>query len=201
MCRPSRLIQEGRSCVVTVASRACGGRGSVGTKGAGRAGSPCEPETACGRAALSSSSRQHASGNVDKAGRSCGGQRTRVRQNRVVLAVVATVKPFEGASEPDRADCIIQFEWRGRPERTRLPGDHGISRPTIAQGRPSVRHHLYAAVRFFCVCLSRSRPRVRAGTRPSLRPLGFRGWSDQAKLGRNAPREREGVSANRNERS
>ena len=29
MCRPSRLTQEGRSCVVTVESRACGGRGSV----------------------------------------------------------------------------------------------------------------------------------------------------------------------------
>ncbi|MET4767635.1 hypothetical protein ABH975_002480 [Bradyrhizobium ottawaense] len=27
----------------------------------------------------------------------------------------------------------------------------------------------------FCVCISRSGPRVRAGTRPSLRPLGFEG--------------------------
>jgi hypothetical protein len=31
-----------------IASRACGGRGSVGTMVAGRAGSPCEPEIACG---------------------------------------------------------------------------------------------------------------------------------------------------------
>jgi len=31
----------------------------------------------------------------------------------------------------------------------RLPGDHGISRPATAQGRPSDRRHLYAAVRFF----------------------------------------------------
>ncbi|PPQ18395.1 hypothetical protein CV770_16080 [Bradyrhizobium sp. AC87j1] len=31
-----------------IASRACGGRGSVGMRGAGRAGSPCEPEASCG---------------------------------------------------------------------------------------------------------------------------------------------------------
>ena len=39
-------------------------------------------------------------------------------------------------------------EARGK---VRLPGEHGISRPTIAQGRPSDWLHLYAAVRFFCV--------------------------------------------------
>ena len=50
-----------------------------------------------------------------------------------------------------------------------------MSRPTIAQGRPSDWHHLYAAVRFFCATSSRSGPRVPAGTRPSLRPLGQEG--------------------------
>src|SRR3954464_3869700 len=80
-----------------------------------------------------------------------------------------------GVCEPNRADSIIQFARRGRPEGTRLPGEHGISRPTIAQGRPSDWLHLYAAVRFSCVCFSRSGPRVPAGTRPSLRPLGFEG--------------------------
>ena len=64
---------------------------------------------------------------------------------------------------------------RGRPKGTRLPGEHGISRPTIAQGRPSDWHHLYAAVRFPCAPFSRSGPRVLAGTRPSLRPLGQEG--------------------------
>src|SRR5207253_8638792 len=57
-----------------------------------------------------------------------------------------------GVCEPNRANSIIQFARRGRPEGTRLPGEHGISRPTIAQGRPSDWLHLYAAVRFFCVC-------------------------------------------------
>ena len=71
-----------------------------------------------------------------------------VRQNRVVLAVVATVKSCEGASEPNRADCIIQIRGAREARRNgRLPGDHGISRPAIAQGRPSDRRHLYAAVR------------------------------------------------------
>ena len=67
------------------------------------------------------------------------------------------------------------FARRGRPERTRLPGEHGISRKATAQGRPSDWLHLYAAVRFSCVCFSRSGPRVPAGTRPSLRPLGQEG--------------------------
>ena len=55
--------------------------------------------------------------------------------------------------------------------RIRRRGEHGISRPTIAQGRPSVRRRLYAAVRFPCATLSRSGPRVPVGTRSSLRPL------------------------------
>ena len=43
--------------------------------------------------------------------------------------------------------------------------------------------------------LSRSRPRVR-GQHPAFpAPSWLRGWSDEAKLGRIAPREREGVSA------
>ena len=45
---------------------------ALGTRGAGRADSPCEPETACRRAALSGSSRQQFFGNVDKAEEYCG---------------------------------------------------------------------------------------------------------------------------------
>ncbi|MBB4396855.1 hypothetical protein GGD62_005986 [Bradyrhizobium sp. ERR14] len=180
-----------------IASRACGGRGSVGTRGAGRAGSPCEPEASCGRAALpgfvSSVSFRLCRQGSGKLRRNGG---PRVRQNRVVLAVVATVKSLRRCerAQPGRLHHPIRGAREAR-RNGRLPGDHGISRPTIAQGRPSDRHHLYAAVRFFCVCLLRSRPRVPAGTRPSLRPLGFRGSRDQAKLGRNAPRGRDAASA------
>jgi hypothetical protein len=51
------------------ASRACGGRSSVGRERS-RAGRIAlrEPKTSCRRAALSGSSRQHSSGNVDNVG-------------------------------------------------------------------------------------------------------------------------------------
>ena len=64
---------------------------------------------------------------------------------------------------------------RRRQEGTRLRGEHGISRQTIAQGRPSVRLHLYLRCAV-CVCNhSRSGSRVPAGTRSSLRPFFSRG--------------------------
>src|SRR6185312_14173429 len=97
-----------------------------------------EPETACGRAAL------------------------RVRLANILL--VTSTKPANpvaideraygktvwswpsllrssscgGVSEPNRVDFRRQFAGRGRPERTRLPGERGISRQTTAQGRPGV---------------------------------------------------------------
>jgi hypothetical protein len=71
-----------------------------------------------------------------------------VRQNRVVLAVVATVKPWRRRHSRQPARCPRLSRGRGRPERTRLPGEHGISRKATAQGRPCVGLHLYAAVQF-----------------------------------------------------
>ena len=112
MCRPSRLTRRGDLEVVLIASRACGGRGSVGMRGAGRAGSPCEPETACGRAALLGFVSP-----VSFAAPSTGLEILRrhggpcVRQNRVVLAVVATVKP-------DRRCARAQPGGRHHPIRT-----------------------------------------------------------------------------------
>ena len=77
----------------------------------------------------------------------------------------------------------------------RLPGDHGISRPATAQGRPSDRHHLYAAVRFFLRVLFAQRT-AGASWHPAFpAPSWIRGWRVEAKLGRNAPRGRRGVSA------
>src|SRR6266702_5400816 len=86
-----------------------------------------------------------------------------VRQNRVVLAVVATVKLSRRRHSRQPARCPRFSRGRGRPERTRLPGEHGISRQTIAQGRPGVRPHLYAAVQSFCAtCAQRT-----AGAKPA----------------------------------
>ena len=72
-----------------------------------------------------------------------------VRQNRVVLAVVATVKSSRRCerAQPGRLHHP-NSRGEGGQKDIRLPGDHGISRPTIAQGRPCVGLHLYAAVRF-----------------------------------------------------
>ncbi|MCP2129978.1 hypothetical protein ABH991_000703 [Bradyrhizobium ottawaense] len=79
----------------------------------------------------------------------------------------------------------------------RLPGDHGISRPATAQGRPSVRHHLYAAVRFFLRVHFAQRT-AGASRHPVFpAPSWLMRVSDEAKLGRIEPRGREGVSASR----
>ncbi|MET4041651.1 hypothetical protein ABIC03_003342 [Bradyrhizobium sp. RT6a] len=140
--------------VVTFASRACGGRGSVRVREAwaGRIALR-EPKASFRRAALL--------GFVSSSGRRQRAQRRRnrwrngepcVRQNRLVLAVVATVKLLRMRHARQPARCRRLSRGRGRPAGTRLPGEHGISRPTIAQGRPSDWLHLYAAVRFSCVC-------------------------------------------------
>ena len=166
-----------------------------GAKGAGREGSP---RRARGRARTNGADRfrlvckfpalSTASGKLRRNGGPC------VRQNRVVLAVVATVKLLRMRFSRQPARVPVNSARRGRPEGTRLPGERGISRPTIAQGRLSDRHHLYAAVRFFCVCLLRSRPWVRCQHPAFPVPSCSRGRSDQAKLGRFKPRGRAGVS-------
>ena len=148
-------------------------------RGAGRAGSPCEPEASCGRAAPKSGKASW------RSRMSC------VRQNRVVLAVVATVKSFAEmrASPTGRTASSIRGAREAR-RKVRLPGEHGISRPTIAQGRPGVfRPTCFSACAFACANSSRSGSRVPAGTRPSLRPLHGRGRKRRAKLGRFMPRE------------
>ena len=79
---------------------------------------------------------------------SCG------RQNRVVLAPVAGVKPMEIVRARPGLRSIANpsaTEARG----IRLRGDRGISRKTTAQGRPGVPAHLRSAVCIFahdCGC-------------------------------------------------
>src|SRR5205085_7590818 len=75
-----------------------------------------------------------------------------------------------GVCEPNRADSIIQIrEAREAKRKVRLPGEHGISRPTIAQGRPSDWRHLYAAVRSFCAIFRAADRGCVVSTLPSLR--------------------------------
>ena len=64
------------------------------------------------------SSRRHFGGYVHEAIEPCGGQRMRVRQNRVVLAVVATVKLFAemSASPTGRTASSIREGEGGQKE-------------------------------------------------------------------------------------
>ncbi len=72
--------------------------------------------------------------------------------------------------------------------RIRLRGERGISRQTIAQGRPDAPADACMLVCVF-LRLLHTRPRVPASTRPSLRPLISWGAEEfRAKLGRYAPR-------------
>ena len=84
-----------------------------------------------------------------------------VRQNRVVLAPVAGVKLPEKRKRERRR--------RSQP-RTRLRGDHGISRKAIAQGRPGV---LRCPVCSCALCFVQTAHETAgaARTRSSLRPL------------------------------
>ncbi len=151
----------------------------------GRAGRvvPVSLNPACRRAALFYSSRQHFSGHVDNAGRPCGANECAYGKTVWSWPSLLRSSRIEDAREPDRVDGIIQFERRGRPERTRLPGEHGISRPTTAQGRPCVGLHLYAAVRFFLRVPFAQRT-AGASRHPAFpAPSWLSGQHDQAKLG------------------
>ena len=84
-----------------------------------------------------------------------------VRQNRVVLAPVAGVKL------PEKRE--LNRRRRSQP-RTRLRGDHGISRKAIAQGRPGVLRCPVCSCAAYLV-LSAHGTAGAARTRSSLRPL------------------------------
>jgi hypothetical protein len=91
----------------------------------GRAGRvvPVSSNPACGRAALPgfvSPCKFPASSTGLEILRRHGGPC--VRQNRVVLAVVATVKPFEDAREPNRADGIVNSNGEGGQKESSAPG-------------------------------------------------------------------------------
>ena len=68
-------------------------------------------------------------------------------------------------------------------------GERGVSRQTIAQGRPGISA-VACGLRAFAQSFLREGPRVPAGARPSLRPLQFLEGETAANLGRDAPRGR-----------
>ena len=104
-----------------------------------------------------------------------------VRQNRVVLAPVAGVKL------PEKRE--LNRQRRSQP-RTRLRGDHGISRKAIAQGMSDVLRCPVCSCAAYLVQIAHGTAGA-ARIRHSLRPLFGEGGKFLAKLGRNAPRECE----------
>jgi len=97
--------------VVLIASRVAVDAAASCAKGAGRAGSPCEPAATCGRAAPKSGEASW------RSRMSC------VRQNRVVLTVVATVKSFAKVrASPTGQTASSKFAGRGRPKEWSAPG-------------------------------------------------------------------------------
>ena len=90
-----------------------------------------------------------------------------VRQNRVVLAPVAGVKLSEKRKR--------KRQRRSQP-RTRLRGDHGISRKAIAQGRPGVLRCPVCSCAAYLVQTAHGTAGA-ARTRSSLRPLFSRAGS------------------------
>ncbi len=124
-----------------------------------------ERSTACRRTALKASART-------SAGRKWPvewfGEGSCVRQNRVVLAPVAGVKSAEVFAKPNRVRKTVNSPMT-EARRIRLRGERGISRQTIAQGRPD-------ALRWTCMlvcallCAIAHGTAGAARTRSSLRP-------------------------------
>jgi hypothetical protein len=97
---------------------------------------------------------------MDACLRTDDGRGLSVRQNRVVLAPVAGVK----LSEKRKLN-----RWRRSQPRTRLRGEHGISRKAIAQGRPGVLRCPVRSCAAFLVQTAHETAGA-ARTRSSLRP-------------------------------
>ncbi|MEY9460028.1 hypothetical protein ABH973_000441 [Bradyrhizobium ottawaense] len=180
------LTKRGGSRVVRSAGRVAVDAAASCARGVGRAGSPCEPEASCGRAALKSGEASW------RSRMSC------VRQNRVVLAVVATVKPVaEMCASPTGQTASSNSRGEGGQRESSAPGrsrhkpsDHRAGK-AVCSAAPVCR----------CAVLLRylrtADRGCQAGTRPSLRPLSL-GATERAKLGRDASRGCEGVSAIQN---
>jgi hypothetical protein len=122
---------RGDLVVVLIASRACGGRGSVGMRGAGRAGSPCEPAATCGRAALLGFVSS-VSFRLRRQGRENCGEMAGRAYGKTVWSWPSLLRSScrEGASEPNRADCII-------PNSRGEGGQKESSAPGRARHKPS----------------------------------------------------------------
>src|SRR3954452_17919982 len=95
------------------------------------------------------------------------------------------------ASSSQGANASCGRRWQESPSHR---GEHAISRKAIAQGRPDALRWTCMLVCALFVHIAHETAGA-ARTRSSLRPLTTEGEEYRANLGRNASRDREGVSA------
>lgn len=116
-----------------------------------------------------------------------------VRRKRVVLTVVATVKPCGDGLGPTGSRGIANSQGDGG-QKELGSGESAHKPSTHRAGKAGCfPAHLLSARAFACANSSRSGSWVPAGTRPSLRPLRERGRKTEAKLGRLPPRDCQSV--------
>ncbi|MBB4364045.1 hypothetical protein GGD65_005099 [Bradyrhizobium sp. CIR18] len=118
-----------------------------------------------------------------------------VRQNRVVLAVVATVKPFaEMRASPTGQTASSNSRGEGGQKEGSAPGRaRHIGRQTIAQGRPGFGCPVSPLCIACAICSARGSLRVPAGARPSLRPFLREGEESSITRAKHAARTRARV--------
>jgi hypothetical protein len=148
---------EGRSIVVTTVGWVAVDAGSVGADVECRAGQWIEPNPVSARKPCRTN------------GADC------VRQNRVVLAVVATVKLSRRCSKSNRASCIVNLRGDG-DKREFVAGESAHKPSNHCAGKAGCSRLPCGFPVVLCVCIfSHSGPWVPAGARSSLRPLHRRG--------------------------
>ncbi len=136
MYRPSRLARRGDRTSSRVVSGGAVDAAASAQDGAGWAGSPCEPEAVCRRTALKARLV-----NILPAMCTCRQTLWRVSSR--------TAKPcgpgrhcygqvLRRCGAPNRVNRIVNSEGEGGQKEVWLPGERGISRKAIAQGRPGV---------------------------------------------------------------
>ncbi|MGY3037848.1 hypothetical protein ACVIIV_007018 [Bradyrhizobium sp. USDA 4354] len=147
----SSLSRAGLAVDAAASCTRCQGRGGLLS---------VSPKTACGRTALSGSSCQYFGGNVHNAVEPCGANEPCVRQNRVVLAVVATVKLLRRRQLRQPARSPVNFAKAREARRNSAPGRARHKPSDHRAGKAVCWASPVCCCAVFCVCLLRSGPRV-----------------------------------------
>jgi hypothetical protein len=120
----------------------------------------------------------------------CGGRRWRDRRTRLTRTAKSC---GSGAAVLALSPREAKLLGGDGGKKAVLREEHEVSRKAIAQGRPECSRCPVCSCALLFAQIARETAGA-ASTRSSLRPLNKRAGSSSANLGRNAPRERVGVS-------